>query len=185
MRLLVTRDDYYEAAMRILATEGAGGIKITKLCSALGVTTGSFYGYFGSLDGFVDAFLEYWWEGQTARIVEMANAPDDPADRIRLMRKLASQLPHAAEGAIRSWGHTNIAVAAMQEKVDAARSKALADVLRPAAADDNEARTLGIMAMTLLVGLQQWRQPVTTEDFNLLFNEFEKLVLMNLDPSTA
>ena len=28
MRLLVTRDDYYEAAMHILGTEGAGGIKI-------------------------------------------------------------------------------------------------------------------------------------------------------------
>lgn len=185
MRLLVTRDDYYDAAMRILATEGAGGVKITKLCSALGVTTGSFYGYFGSLDGFVEAFLEYWWESQTARIVDIAKATDDPGDRIRLMRALASELPHAAEGAIRSWAHTHPAVAAMQEKVDARRCEVLADILRPAAADDNEAQTLGIMAMTLLVGLQQWRQPVTREDFNLLFNEFEKLVLMNLDPSKA
>jgi AcrR family transcriptional regulator len=181
MRLLVTRDDYYEAAMRILATEGAGGIKITKLCSALGVTSGSFYGYFGSLDGFVDAFLEYWWESQTARVVAVANAPADPADRIRLMRKLGAQLPHAAEGAIRSWAHTNAAVAAMQEKVDAGRAEALAGVLRPAAADDREAQTLGMLAMTLLVGLQQWRQPVTAKDFDRLFNEFEKLVLMNLD----
>lgn len=183
MRLLVTRDDYYEAAMRILATEGASGVKISKLCAALGVTTGSFYGYFGSLDGFVDAFLEYWWESQTERIVAVANAPDDPAERIRLMRKLASRLPHAAEGAIRSWAHTNAAVGAMQEKVDARRCEALAEVLRPAAADDKEATTLGIMAMTLLVGLQQWRQPVTAKDFKLVFNEFEKLVLMNLDPA--
>jgi AcrR family transcriptional regulator len=180
MRLLVTRDDYYEAAMNILATDGAGGIKITKLCAALGVTTGSFYGYFGSLDGFVKEFLEYWWESQTERIVAMANAPDDPADRIRLMRKLAAELPHAAEGAIRSWAHTNAAVAAMQEKVDERRAEVLAEILRPAAADAKEARTLGIMAMTLLVGLQQWRQPVATKDFNLIFNEFEKLVLMNV-----
>ena len=68
MRLLVTRDDYYAAAMRILATEGAGGLKIATLCRELGVTTGSFYGYFGSLDGFIEQFLAYWWESQTARI---------------------------------------------------------------------------------------------------------------------
>ena len=69
MRLLVTRDDYYDAAMRILATEGAGGLKIATLCAELGVTTGSFYGYFGSIDGFIGQFLDHWWESQTARIV--------------------------------------------------------------------------------------------------------------------
>ena len=31
MRLLVTRDDYYEAAMRILATKGAGNLKIGRV----------------------------------------------------------------------------------------------------------------------------------------------------------
>jgi AcrR family transcriptional regulator len=181
MRQLVTRDDYYEAAMQILATEGAGGIKIGALCSALGVTTGSFYGYFGSLDGFIDAFMEYWWESQTARVLALTDAPEeDPVKRIRLMRQLGSQLPHAAEGAIRSWAHTHPAVAAMQEKVDESRSEALADVLRPAAADAAEAKTLGIMAMTLLVGLQQWRQPVTGKDFNLVFNEFEKLIMLSI-----
>lgn len=180
MRLLVTRDDYYDAAMRILATEGAGGIKIGALCSALGVTSGSFYGYFGSLDGFIDAFLEHWWESQTERVLALADAPADPIERIQLMRELANQLPHAAEGAIRSWAHTHPAVAAMQEKVDERRSAALTDVLRPAAADATEAKTLGMMAMTLLVGLQQWRQPVTAQDFKRIFNEFEKLVLMNI-----
>lgn len=180
MRLLVTRDDYYNAAMGILATEGASGIKINRLCSALGVTSGSFYGYFGSLDGFIDAFLEHWWESQTERVLALTNAPADPIERIRLMRQLGTRLPHAAEGAIRSWAHTHPAVAAMQEKVDARRSAALAEVLRPAAVDAKEATTLGMMAMTLLVGLQQWRQPVTSRDFKRIFNEFEKLVLMNV-----
>jgi len=31
--------------------------------------------------------------------------------------------------------------------------------------------------MTLLVGLQQWRSPVTEADFKLLFDEFEKIIL--------
>jgi AcrR family transcriptional regulator len=181
MRLLVTRDDYYEAAMRILGTEGAGGIKIGTLCAELGVTTGSFYGYFGSMDGFIEQFLEYWWESQTTRIV--ATATTDAADaigRIRLVKELTSALPHAAEGAIRSWAHTNPAVAAMQSRVDERRLDVVTDILRPVAASDEEARVLGIMALTLLVGLQQWRQPITEQDFNLVFNEFEELVLRNV-----
>jgi AcrR family transcriptional regulator len=185
MRQLVTREDYHDAAMRILGTQGAGGLKITTLCGELGVTTGSFYGYFGSLDGFIDGFLQFWWESQTERITAILAAPEDPVERIQLAKTLAGTFPHAAEGAIRSWAHTNAAVAEMQAKVDKRRVDALTDILRPAAGSAKEARTLGIMAMTLLVGLQQWRQPITTRDFNLVFNEFEQLVLMNMDRRRA
>ena len=181
MRQLVTRENYHEAAMRILGTQGAGGLKIMTLCRELGVTTGSFYGYFGSLDGFIDEFLQFWWESQTARITESATAPADPIERIRLTKALGSSFPHAAEGAIRSWAHTNPAVAAMQAKVDKRRVDALTEILRPAAGTAKEARTLGVMAMTLMVGLQQWRQPITSRDFNLVFNEFEKLVILNME----
>jgi AcrR family transcriptional regulator len=185
MRLLVTREDYYEAALAILGSEGAGRLKVTTLCKALKVTTGSFYGYFGSLDGFVDDFLAYWEDSQTKRIVLMANAPDDPAERIHLLKELGSTLPHAAEGAIRSWAHTNPKVADMQKKVDDRRLKALIQVLRPASASAQEARVLGTMAMTLLVGLQQWRQPVSKKDFNMLFNEFERIVRSRMSAVAA
>lgn len=180
MRLLVNREDYHEAALRVLAEEGAGAIKVTRLCSEIGVTTGSFYGYFGSLDGFIAEFLDYWAESQTARIIQLTNAEADPAVRIHLLKKLASQLPHAAEGAIRSWAHSNPRVAAMQEKVDKRRLQALTDALRPAARDAKEAKVMGTMAMTLLVGIQQWRKPVTRRDFNLVFNEFEEFIDMKM-----
>jgi len=185
MRLLVTRDDYYEAAMRLLGTDGAGSLKVATLCAELGVTTGSFYGYFGSLDGFVEQFLNYWWESQTARIAATVTDAQDPVERIHLVKDLTSQVPHAAEGAIRSWAHTHPAVAAMQSKVDERRLDVVTELLLPVAASPEEARSLGIMALTLLVGLQQWRQPVTERDFNLVFNEFEALVLRRVPDVSA
>jgi AcrR family transcriptional regulator len=185
VRLLVTRDDYYEAAMRILGTEGAGNLKIATLCGELGVTTGSFYGYFGSLDGFIQQFLEYWWESQTSRIAAIVTDADNVLERIRLVKELTSQLPHAAEGAIRSWAHANPAVAAMQSKVDERRLEVVTELLLPVAASPSEARTLGIMALTLLVGLQQWRQPITEHDFNLVSNEFEELVLRRVPDASV
>lgn len=185
MRLLVTRDDYFEAAMKLLAADGAGKLKIGVLCKSLKVTTGSFYGYFGSFEGFVTEFLVHWEESQTERIVRLANAPADPVERIHLMKELASQVPHDAEAAIRSWAHTSPQVAEAQKRVDERRLEALADVLRPAVGSRREARTMAMMGITLLVGLQQWRSPVTRKEFDLLFNEYEAVVLSRLADLTA
>lgn len=183
MRQMVTREDYFEQAMTTLATEGAGSLKIAPLCRALKVTSGSFYGYFGSLDGFVEQFLVYWEETQTERIVRMTSAPSEAATRIHRMKELAGSLPHEAEAAIRSWAHTNERVAQAQKRVDERRVAALTEVLLPAAGSRREAKNLAIMGMTLLVGLQQWRSPVTARDFNLLFNEYEKMVVLRLPAS--
>lgn len=180
MRLLVTRDDYFEAAMKLLAAEGAGKLKIGVLCKSLKVTTGSFYGYFGSFEGFVSEFLAHWEQSQTERIVQMSNAPSDPVERIHLMKELAAQVPHDAEAAIRSWAHTSPQVAEAQKRVDERRLEALAGVLRPAVGSRREARTMAMMGITLLVGLQQWRSPVNRKEFDLLFNEFEGVVLARM-----
>lgn len=180
MRLLVTRDDYFGAAFRLLAENGAGSLKISVLCKKLKVTSGSFYGYFGSFDGFVEEFLAYWEETQTARVVQLSIAPADPAERIHLLKELARQLPHEAEAAIRSWTHTNSRVAEAQKRVDDRRLEALTKVLRPVTGSRREARNLAIMGMTLMVGLQQWRSPVAKKDFDLLFDEYESLVLSRL-----
>lgn len=180
MRRIVTREEYFESAMSILGAHGPGGLKISALCRALKVTSGSFYGYFGSLDGFVEEFLNYWEETQTERIANIIALPPEPADRIHLAKELAATLPHAAEAAIRSWASTNEKVAAMQRLVDARRIEALSDILRPAAVDDEEAQSLGLMAMTLLVGLQQMRIPVADDDFAAVYDEFEEFVLLKL-----
>ncbi|RNL80509.1 TetR/AcrR family transcriptional regulator [Nocardioides marmorisolisilvae] len=177
MRLLVTREEYFDAAMEILATDGAGSLKITVLCKRLKVTSGSFYGYFGSFDGFVVELLEFWEDAQTLRIEELSNAPDDPAERIHTMRVLAGTVPHEAEAAIRSWAHTHPIVAVAQKRVDERRLAALTDIIRPACRTQAEAHQLGMMGMTLLVGIQQWRSPVKKKEFDALFDEYEAVVM--------
>lgn len=177
MRLLVTRDDYFASAMDLLATEGAGRLKIAVLCKRLKVTTGSFYGYFGSLDGFVEQFLEYWEEEQTNRIERLVAASEDPLERVLVMKRLVATVPHAAEAAIRGWAHTNAAVDVVQKRVDEHRVRALQDVLASVIPDAAEAHRLAVMGITLLVGLQQWRSPVTQADFDLVFDSYEQMVL--------
>lgn len=177
VRLLVTREEYFEAAMEILATEGAGSLKIGVLCKRLKVTSGSFYGYFGSFDGFVTELLEFWEDAQTLRIAELSAAPDDPAERIHTMRVLAGTVPHEAEAAIRSWAHTHPIVAVAQKRVDERRLAALTEILRPACRNRAEASRLAMMGITLLVGIQQWRSPVRKKEFDALFDEYEATVM--------
>jgi len=176
MRLLVTREDYFAAAMDLLATKGSGKLKIAPLCSALKVTTGSFYGYFGSFDGFVADFLKYWEHAQTERLIQLTNIPDESTERVHLLKKLAAQIPHEAEAAIRSWAHTNPAVAEAQKRVDERRQNILVELFEPIVGSKGEAGKLAVLGMTLLVGLQQWRSPVTLADYNLLFDELEEML---------
>ena len=172
----MTREDYFVAALKILATEGAGKLKIGALCKSIHVTTGSFYGYFGSFDGFVAEFLEHW-EALQERIVELSNIPDDPAERIHTMKELAYSVPQEAEAAIRAWAHTHPLVAEAQKRVDERRVEALMAIVRPACKSRTEARRLAVMGITLLIGLQQWRSPVTRKDFNIVFDEYEAVVM--------
>ena len=177
MRLLVTREEYFAAAMNILATQGAGHLKITVLCKALKVTTGSFYGYFGSFDGFVEQFLAYWKQEQTERLVAIANVAEDPVERIHTMKQLTGSLPHAAEAAIRSWAHTNAAVAVAQKSVDERRVEGLTQLLAPVVDAPAHAAVLANLGMTLLVGIQQWRAPFSDAEFSEIFDEYEKIIL--------
>jgi AcrR family transcriptional regulator len=180
MRQLVTREDYFAAAMSILATGGPSGLKIGSLCSSINVTTGSFYGYFGSFDGFVAEFLEHWETSQTQRILEVAGSTSDPGERIHIVKELAGAMPHEAEAAIRSWAHRHPIVADAQKRVDERRVEALTDILEPATRDRDEAHRLALMGMTLLVGLQQWRSPITKSDFDVIFDQYEQIVTSRL-----
>lgn len=177
MRQVVTREDYFSAAIKILATQGAGELKMSVLCKAVKMTTGSFYGYFGSFDGFVEQFLTYWQEQQTDRLVNMANLPQDPVERVRTMKALGRSLPHSAEAAIRSWAHTNDAVALAQKSVDERRTESLVRLFEPIVESHEHAESLAVLGITLLVGLQQLRSPVTDADFNRIFDEYERIIL--------
>ncbi|WAL67716.1 TetR/AcrR family transcriptional regulator [Amycolatopsis cynarae] len=177
MRLVVTREEYFEAAMRLLASGGFGDLKIGRLCKSIGVTSGSFYNYFGNWDGFVVELLEYWEAEQTARIVKMTNVHDDPFDRIATMKELATTVPHETEAAIRAWGNSNATVAEIQKRVDGERYEALRNLVLAVVPDKDRAEILAVMGITLLVGIQQWRTPVDPKEFHRLLDEYEAVIV--------
>jgi AcrR family transcriptional regulator len=176
VHLQVTRQDYFEAALKILAAEGHHALKMTPLCKALGVTTGSFYNYFGSWPDFAPELLTYWEREQTVRILELSSIPEDPLEKMATLRKLATELPHAAESAIRAWSNGDPLVAQFQRRVDIERFEAIRAVIRDVVADDKRTDLFAIMGLSILVGFQSWRAPVDPAELMAVLEEYDLAV---------
>ena len=173
--LKVTQEQYFAAALTRLAERGVEGLTIAALCGQLGVTSGSFYHYFGSWSGFVDALLAHWEAAQTQRIVELARATASPEERLSVMAQQAAGLPHEAEAAIRAWGRGDARVGAVLRRVDERRHGELRCILVDLGVGAAPAERLATMGLALLVGMQQLQRPVDTGALRALFGELEHL----------
>jgi AcrR family transcriptional regulator len=172
----VTQEQYFEAALARLASHGSDGLTIGGLCAQLGVTSGSFYHYFGSWAGFVAALLAHWEAERTQTIVDQASAVADPESRLDLLREQAGALPHDAEAAIRAWSQADEVVGQAQRRVDRLRHGQLRDAVLGMGVPADRAERLATMGLALLVGLQQLDRPVDRAALRAVFDEFGAMV---------
>lgn len=149
-----SKRDFVDSAFAILATSGHTGLTIHELCRHVGVSTGSFYHHFANWDDFVSALLTQW-EGDQERQMEHAATAQSQLQRIEIARDLASMYRHGAEAAIRAWSLSNPQVRTVQKRVDDARHRHLASLLRHSGVADDQADLVASVGLAILVGLQQ------------------------------
>jgi AcrR family transcriptional regulator len=150
----LSRNDYFAAAMAILAEDGVAGLTTTRLCERLNVTRGSLYHHFESGPAFQDALIEHW-EHEVVPALLAAIESVEPRARIDLLQHVALHADHDAEKAIRAWAHTNPTVAAALARVDRAREDALARAFVDVGIEPDRAATLSRIGFSLLIGAQQ------------------------------
>lgn len=173
MRTGLTREHYFEAALDVIAGEGVEALTIAELCRRLSVTIGSFYHHFKGREAFLQAFYA-WWEAEHAfHLVDQARSEPDPLARFALLKKLAGGLPHGAEAAIRTWSRSHPDAAAAQHRVDEARIGVVVDTLRELGLRPGRAKTLGVMAVGVLVGTQQLGRGEDAALMRKVFDELE------------
>ncbi len=169
----LTRDDYFEAALEVIARDGVGALTIARLCERLDVTIGSFYHHFKGSRQFLQSFYA-WWETEHAfHLVDRARLEPDPLARLALLKKLAAGLPHGAEAAIRTWSTSHPDAAAAQRRVDEARVAVVHDTLRQLGLPPGRARTLAVTAVSVLVGAQQTGHAGNAALLRKIFDELE------------
>jgi AcrR family transcriptional regulator len=70
-----TRDDWLEAALETLISDGVESVRVLTLGRKLGVSRSSFYWYFKGRQDLLDQLLEHWRDKNTRFIVERASRP--------------------------------------------------------------------------------------------------------------
>ncbi|MEV4147671.1 TetR/AcrR family transcriptional regulator [Amycolatopsis sp. NPDC049691] len=177
MPTLVTRQQYFEGAIEILSSQGAGGLQVTKLCKVVGASTGSFYNYFRNWKDFVDQFLKNWRQELTKQLIEAAELVDEPAERFRKLTMIAMTVPHEAEAAIRAWSKFDSAVEAVQREVDELRLGLIRRAVLNASPGDPEADRLATLGYAIVVGVQQLQAPIDLEDLKWSLERYVEIVL--------
>lgn len=152
----VRQEDFFEAALALLADQGATAMKQAPLCAALGVTTGSFYNHFRSWQDFTGQFLERWRTTRTLELVELAEQASTPLEVLDKMREMSLTLPFGAEAAIRAWTVTDPSVAEAQARVDRDRLDAICKAMRELFSDQDLAERYSRTAVYILVGFEQF-----------------------------
>jgi AcrR family transcriptional regulator len=146
--------DYFDTGMQLLALGGVRAVTVARLCTALGVTKGSFYHHFRGVEDYKTQLLAHWSSEGERQVLVAADAVADPVERLTVLRELGIALHHEAEVAIRAWSRTDAAAWSVREKVDAARERTVAEAYREAGVATDVAQMLGRLGVAVLVGAQ-------------------------------
>jgi AcrR family transcriptional regulator len=76
----LSRADWLTKALEVLSKEGQAGLQIQGICTALGVSRGSFYWHFEDRGDFIRALLDYWFEEYTAIATNMVTRSGGTAE---------------------------------------------------------------------------------------------------------
>ncbi|GAA4119414.1 TetR/AcrR family transcriptional regulator [Nocardioides fonticola] len=146
---------FYDAALDLLAEEGYGALKLSRLCERLGLTTGAFYHAFDGWADFTDRLLDFWYQERTADIGARAHAEPDPARRLDLLIESALGLRHRAESAIRIWAGIDPRVRAIQDRADRDRIEVVAEAFVALTGDPDFSLRAARAAFYVLIGYEQ------------------------------
>ncbi|WP_245551156.1 TetR/AcrR family transcriptional regulator [Nocardia paucivorans] len=173
---MVTKEQYFDTGLAVLAEIGFRHINIGVLCRRLGVTSGSFYHHFGNWQSFVDALLEYWENRQVLILRGHEFDRCTPDEAITTLVDLTLGLHHAAEAAIRAWAGNDEAVAVAVKRVDESRRRTVHKAVRSVVGDDETATVVTAVGMALLVGYQQIGADGSPAPLDRLLAEYTRLI---------
>jgi AcrR family transcriptional regulator len=172
----ITRDDWIEEGLRVLADEGDGALTVDGLCERLGRTKGSFYHHFAGRTEFVTALLDAWRRRATDRLIETGRGRGTVEERLRAVNQQASELRNAAlERAIRGWGAREPLAARAQDRVDARRLAFLEDLCAERMGRGDAARHLARVLQLVFIGAQHLEPPLEGAELYRTFRSLDPL----------
>ena len=160
MAMALSRDDWTQAALEALATNGLAGVAVEPLARRLGASKGSFYWHFRDHGELIAATLQRWERRDTTEVIAALEQIADPRERLRELAR--SAYVGAAAGNDAQSGVLAAAsdprVAPVLERVTRTRLAFLERQFAALGLDPPAARTRARMAYALYVGLGDLRR---------------------------
>ena len=166
--------------MLVLAEEGISGVRIDRLAARLGLSKGSFFHHFAGAAAFRAALLDRW---ESRAVPELGDASpqmllEDLAERVGTIVDVR------LDAAIRAWAFEDAQAAAAQERVDAARLRALESIWQKIVHDPARARAAALLPHLLVIGATAALPTTSRADLESAFGLLAELIPA-VTPGTA
>ncbi|MFN8946416.1 MAG: TetR/AcrR family transcriptional regulator [Alphaproteobacteria bacterium] len=141
-RAALMREDWLDAARRVLIDEGISAVKIDRLAKDSNVTRGGFYWRFKSHGELLNLLMQDWRQNNSRSTLAALNGPGTPVQRFRkLMAVWLDEIDYspAYDIAMREWARTSPKVARLVREVDEERIQAFQRLFQDAGYDEAEA----------------------------------------------
>ena len=164
----LSREDWLQAAVRLLIQEGIDQVKVQRLGKALKTSRGSFYWHFRDRADLLDAVLRHGEESNTGKLVAALGAADRPLEEriLSLFQLWVEFHPFYPrfDNAIRSWAAKSAKVRKVQRAADERRRQAIEQIFIDAGYPPAEAVVRGDILYFTQVGYHQLDLGESEED---------------------
>ncbi|WP_020387911.1 TetR/AcrR family transcriptional regulator [Kribbella catacumbae] len=169
---MVTKTDWLDAGLKVLADEGSLALTIERLTTELGLSKGSYYHHFKGTGGFRTALLEHFEGKFTTRLIDaVERRPEaDASTKLTELMNLVLADPDSVrlEIAVRAWALQDPEARAAQERVDHARTAYLQALCR-GIGSVKEPDHLAKLLYLILIGAEQIVPPVPAAELRALY----------------
>ncbi|GLV60861.1 TetR family transcriptional regulator [Dictyobacter sp. S3.2.2.5] len=171
----LTRDDWIQAGLRVLATAGIDSVKIEALAKELHISKGSFYHYWPNRAQFLDALLLAWEVGTTHNTIDALEKIDSPRERFLRLFEVSFSADKSLEAAIHRWASIDVAVARRVAAVEEVRMAYITRLLCDMGKPFTQASELARLCYFIYLGWIDWSE--RNENVSTTFAEIQRLLL--------
>jgi AcrR family transcriptional regulator len=166
-----SKQDWLMEGAKALAEQGAAALTIDGLTARLGVTKGSFYHHFGSLQGYIDALLDFYESEGTLNVIAVTDAEPDARAKLRRLLDITTEGPLHLEVAFRAWALQNAQAREVQARIDAQRMAYLVELCAEVTGIASNADPLAQLLYTIYIGSQQVIPPLDPAAVQRLYRD--------------
>lgn len=164
----VTREDWLNAALNLLVSEGVDRVKILTIGTRLGVSRSSFYWYFESRKDLLDALLDHWQATNTRSILTQCGLPSETITEgvCNLFRCFVDESTFSArlDAAVRDWSRRSQSVRRVVDRADADRLAAIETMFRRHGFAPDESATRARIVYYMQIGYYAMELNETIEE---------------------